>query len=235
MKYIILAALVLGIASIGALSIYQIQFTDNPGRDNTFPSLYAGKTVTVEGIVTATGYNHSGFYLSEPSGGAWRGIFVEAAQSSVKPGDKVVLRGTVSELYGMTCVKDVNSLSIIDSGRPMPIPSPVTTGQITSADQAEAYEGILVKVQNSTCIQNSLAGGRYSVNDGSGICIIDDAFLSGKVSLPRQGESFSSLLGVVAYAYGAYSINPRSRNDVVLMAPVFNQNRSWGRIKSIYK
>ena len=233
MKYIVLIALLLGIVSLSALSIYQIQYTDNPGRDNTFPSVYTGKKVTLEGIVTANGYNQTGFYISEPAGGAWRGIYIESALHNVKPGDKIILRGMVSELFGMTCLREITSLSIIDSHRPIPFPNMITTGQITSADQAEAYEGTLVKVQNTTCVQNSLAGGKYSVTDGSGICLIDDNFLSGKVPYTRQGDAFSSLVGIVAYAYGTYSINPRNRTDIFLMAPVFNQNQSWGRIKFI--
>jgi hypothetical protein len=51
----------------------------------------------------------------------------------------------------------------------------------------------------------------------------------------KSGDVFASLTGIVCYAYGEYSINPRNRFDVSVMIPVFNQNRSWGRIKSIYK
>jgi hypothetical protein len=235
MKQIMTLLLLCGMFALSAVSIYQIQYTNSPGRDNTFPSLYAGKTVTVDGIVTAAGFSGGGFFISEPSGGPWRGIYIETNRTGIKPGDKVIIKGIVDETFGMTCIRSIKSVSILDSNHPIPYPNQIATGQITSAEQAEAYEGTLVKVQNSTCVQPTLAGGRFSINDGSGVCMVDDAFLSGKKSLYHTGELFSAMCGIVVYSYGDYSINPRSRNDAVILAPVVNENRSWGRIKSIYK
>lgn len=235
MKQIMTLLLLCGAFALSAVSIYQIQYTNNPGRDNTFPSPYVGKSVTVDGIVTAANYTAGGFFISDPAGGPWRGIYIDTNRSGFKPGDKVVLKGIVDETFGMTSIRSVSTISIIDSNHPIPYPNQITSGQITSAEQAEAYEGTLVKVQNSTCVQPSLAGGRFSINDGSGICLVDDAFMSAKRIGYRAGDAFSAVNGVVVYSYGDYSINPRSRNDIVIMAPVINENRSWGRIKSIYK
>lgn len=235
MKQMITLMLLCGIVSLAAVSVYQIQYTTNPGRDNTFPSTFAGKFVTVDGIVTATNYSNRGFFISETSGGPWRGIFVDTDRTGVKPGDKVIVKGTVDEIFGMTSIRSLKSLSIVDSNHPIPYPTLITTGQITTAEQAEAYEGSLAKVQNITCVQTALAGGRYSINDGSGICLVDDALYTGKNIPCHTGDGYSAVCGVIVYSYGDYSINPRNKNDVVVMTPVFNQNRSWGRIKSIYK
>ncbi|MBP9006961.1 MAG: hypothetical protein KBG06_03825, partial [Candidatus Syntrophosphaera sp.] len=60
----------------GATSIYNIQYTNSRGADNSYPSPYLGKQVTVEGIVTAVNFNGEGYFLSEPVSGAWRGIYV---------------------------------------------------------------------------------------------------------------------------------------------------------------
>ena len=235
MKQVITLLMLFGIVSLMAVSIYQIQYTANPGRDNTYPSMYVGKIVTVEGIVTATNYAQGGFFISETAGGPWRGLYIDTNRSGIKIGDKIVTKGTVDETFGMTCLRNVKSISIIDSNHPLPYPNLITTGQITSAEQAEAYEGTFVKVQNSTCVQPAIAGGRLSINDGSGVCLVDNSVLSNKKSMYRSGEVFSAVLGVVVYSYGDYNIKTRSRNDLVVMAPVYNQNRSWGRIKSIYK
>jgi len=221
--------------SLAAISIYQIQYTTNPGRDNTYPSPLFGKTIVTEGIVTAVGYSAGGFFLSEPSGGPWRSLLVLTADYSVQPGDKVIIKGKVSEYFGMTCLTDVSAINRMDSNRQIPQPIALTSGQIISADQAEAYEGTLVRLQNATCVQGSLAGGRFSLNDGSGICYASSAFFTGNSLQCRTGQIFGSIAGIISYAYGEYTLNPRNKNDVIIMAPVFNQSRSWGRIKSIYK
>lgn len=235
MKGFLIVLLLCGILSVSAVSIFDIQYTTKPGSNNTYPSPYVGKTVTVEGIVTAINYRHGGFFISEPAGGPWRGIYIRTNNASVKTGDKVMLRGVVDEYFGMTCIQDIRALTVIDSNHPLPFANMVTTGQITSPDQAEAYEGTLVRIQNSTYLQNQSNSSRFSVNDGSGACLISDNMIQDKAVRYKSGDVFSSLTGIVCYAFGEYSVNPRNRSDIIIMAPVFNQNRSWGKIKSIYK
>jgi len=235
MKVIIMTILLCGTIMLSGVTIFQIQFTTDEGRDNTFPSKYAGKAVTVEGIVAATGYKGGGFFISEPAGGAWRSIFIRSTNTNIKQGDKVVVRGTVDEYYGMTCIADVKNISIIDSHRPVPFANLITSGQITTAEQAESYECTLVKVQNTTCVQNQMGSSKFMINDGSGQCSISDNITTEPAKQYKSGAQFNSLTGIVCYAYGDYTINPRSRADVSVMVPVYNQNRSWGKIKSIYK
>ncbi len=235
MKGVLTVLLLLGFMFLYSISIYEIQYTSNPGRDNTYPSRYVGKSVIIEGIVTAANYKSGGFFMSEPAGGPWRSIFVKANNTGVKPGDKIVLKGTVDEYFGMTVIQDVMSMSIKDSHHTIPFSNQVTSGQLTTPDQAEAYESTLVKVQNSTYIQNQVGSYKYTINDGSGPCIVADNFISEKIANYKTGQLFSSITGIVCYAFGEYSINPRNQADISVLVPVFNQNRSWGRIKSIYK
>lgn len=235
MKGFLTVLLLLGFVFLYSISIYEIQYTNNPGRDNTYPSRYVGKTVTVEGIVTATNYKNDGFFISESAGGPWRSIYIKTSNTGVKPGDKIVLKGTVDEYFGMTTIQDVIGISIKDSHHAIPFPNQVTSGQLTTPDQAEAYESTLVKVQNSTYVQNHGGSLKYTINDGSGSCIIGDNFISEKMTRYKTGQLFSSITGIVCYAFGEYSINPRNQTDISVLVPVFNQNRSWGRIKSIYK
>jgi predicted extracellular nuclease len=235
MKVIFLAILLCGAVLLSGISIFQIQFTTDSGRDNTFPSKYVGKTVTVEGIVTATGYKSGGFFISEPAGGAWRSIYIRSTNSNLKQGDKVIIRGSVDEYYGMTCIQNVSKITIIDSHHPLPFANLITSGQITTPEQAEAYECTLVKVQNTTCIQSQMGSSKLMINDGSGQCCVGDQLVSEPTRQYKSGALFNSLVGIVCYAYGDYTINPRSKADVSVMVPVFNQNRSWGKIKSIYK
>jgi hypothetical protein len=235
MKGIVLVLLLGGIVMLSGISIYDIQYTTNPGRDNTYPSKYAGKAVTVEGVVTAINFKPGGFFISEPAGGPWRGIFIKTGSYRVQIGDKVILQGNVDEYFGMTCIQDIKALTVRDTNQPVPFANQVTTGQITTPDQAEAYESTLVRVQNATFVQSRGNGLRFTINDGSGACGVRDNFDFEMNRKLKSGELFSTFKGVVCYAFGEYSINPRSSTDFLVMAPVFNQNRSWGRIKSIYK
>jgi predicted extracellular nuclease len=227
--------LLCGALMLSGISIFQIQYTTDSGRDNTFPSVYVGKTVAVEGIVTATNYQNGGFFISETAGGPWRSIYIRSENNNVQPGDKVVIKGTVAEYYGMTCIQNLSRISVMDSHPPIPFANQIATGQITTPEQAEAYESTLVKVQNATYVQNQPANSMFTINDGSGPCYVRSNLTSEKNRLYKSGDIFASLSGIVCYAYGEYSINPRNRLDVSVMVPVFNQNRSWGRIKSIYK
>lgn len=234
MKGILLTILVCGVTLLTGISLFEIQYTTNPGIDNTYPSRYVGKTVSVEGVVTATNYQSGGFFISEPAGGPWRSIYIRMDNSGVRTGDKVMLKGIVDEYFGMTCINDVKGVRVLDSSYPLSLANQLTTGQITTPDQAEAYESTLVKVRNSSFIQNQ-GTSSYTISDGSGPCLVGSMFNRDKSIRSKSASMFTSLTGVVCYAFSEYSINPRNSLDSVVMVPVFNQNRSWGRIKSIYR
>jgi hypothetical protein len=76
MKVIMTFLLVLLGISAYAISIYDIQYTSASGIDNTYPSPYLGKAVTIEGIVTAINLHSGGYFLSEANGGMWRSIHI---------------------------------------------------------------------------------------------------------------------------------------------------------------
>ncbi len=223
--------------AMSALSIYDIQYTNAPGIDNTYPSPYVGKSVTVEGIVTATDHSSGAFFISEAISGPWRSIMIIDRKSQPNVGDKVQITGTVRETFGMTCIQDISSFRTIDTNVTLPQPVNVTTGQISRAIEAEAYEGVLIRVQNTTCSQNNTSRGRFYVTDGTGQSQIRITEFGGR-PIPlavNVGDQFTSITGILTYSFGEFSLNPRTRSDIVIMQPVFNQSRSWGRIKSIYK
>jgi hypothetical protein len=55
------------------------------------------------------------------------------------------------------------------------------------------------------------------------------------VSSPAAGVQYSQIVGVVVFGYGEFSLNPISAGDISIQQPASVQNRSWGKIKSIYK
>ncbi|MDZ4122546.1 MAG: hypothetical protein U1C33_08995, partial [Candidatus Cloacimonadaceae bacterium] len=170
MRYVILSLLLL-VASMGlAITIYDIQYTNTPGVDNTYPSPYVGKAVSIEGIVTAIDFKGGAYFISEPVAGPWRGIMVSDRRNSPSIGDKIQISGVVRETFGMTCIQDISSFRVIDTNLPLPQPITVTTAQLNRADEAEAYEGVFIRVLSTTCAQINAARNRFYVTDGTGQC-----------------------------------------------------------------
>ncbi len=194
-------------------TIYGIQYTTDPGYEGTYPSLLEGETVTTSGIVTGT-YDANGstkFYLTQPEGGEWKGIFVYNTNSSYNPalGDEVQLIAEVYEYYGMTELKNILSFEIFSNGNTIPDAFFVSTQQVATE---ESLEGVLIKVSNVIVTQVQNPYGEWYVDDGTGECQIDDVFcLLEPVGL---GQFFGSIKGLVNYSYGEYDLNPRSSDDL---------------------
>jgi len=232
MKRIILSVVfVLVCAVLTAVTIYDIQYTTTAG-DGTFPSSYAGQSVTISGVVTGIDRNGK-YYLSMPEGGAWKGIFVysAAADHNINSGDLIEITAQVSEYNGLTELSNVTNFQYLGTAT-IPNAVSVTTSEISSG---EAYEGVLVKVNNVTVTQEQNNYGEWFVTDGFGECQIDDGFfyLDDADITIINGQSWATIKGIVDYGYGQYAINPRSSADMSQTTSV--QDKSWAKIKSLYK
>lgn len=236
-KILVLIALMASLSVMAwTVSIYEVQFTSSPGSDGTYPSRFVGKTVSLDGIVTASNYRNGGYFISEALNGPWRGILILDRDAKVNPGDKVRVSGTVSEHYGMTCLQDISSTRVLGSNYPLPQPVMLTTGQLSSADEAEAYEGVHARLMNVTSVNTKSLKSKISVTDGSGACTVTTEAFSPKNS--RFGKfvnQYASITGIVVYGFSEFTLGPIAGTDMVTHQPKFIQNRSWGKIKSIYK
>jgi len=202
------------IGALNAVTIYEIQYTTEAGS-GTYPSPYAGQTVTTQGIVTANGYSGSyGFYMSMPEGGAWKGILVYTSSYSPSVGTLVEVTGQVWEYFGLTEIRYVSSYQVISVGNPVPPAAVVTTAQASG----EAYEDVLMQVQNAEVTQGINSYSEWAVSDGSGNCVIGDVFFDQAQlgSMISMGVLFDSIKGVGTYGYGIYSLNPRSAGDLII-------------------
>jgi predicted MPP superfamily phosphohydrolase len=213
MYKLILITLLLIVSNVYGLTIYDLQYTTDPGSDGTYPSPYEGQTVTVTGIVTADNYSNSRFFLSMPEGGAWKGIYVYN-NSNLNVGDEVSITGEVTEYWGFTEITDISNLSLLSTGNTVQ-PTIITTGQLNSN---EAYEGVLVRVQQAQIIESYDQYGNLKINDGTGTGRVG----TGAISLMNTGfdaivgSVIASLTGVISYSYGDYYLNPRSTDDLIL-------------------
>lgn len=210
----LLLACCLLVSLLQAVTIYEIQYTSNPGN-GSYPSDLAGQYVTTQGIVTAYGYSgYYGYYISMPEGGAWKGVLVYDNDHSPQPGSLVEVTGQVWEYYGLTEIRNVSSYTLISAGNPIPPAAVITTTQVND----EEYEGVLMQVQNAVVTEGLNTYGEWKVSDGSGNCTINDVFFdqSQLGVLTTPGVLFDSIKGIGHYGYGIYSLNPRSAADVLI-------------------
>ena len=236
MKNFLLVILLIATVAMTATTIYDIQYTTDAGIDGTYPSPLNGEDVTVQGIVTANNADdyqgNTKFFISEQNAGAWKGIYVYDWDTPVQLGDLVEVTGTVSEYNGLTELTYCD-VTILSSGNEVPNPIVVTTGQIAGGMAAESYEGCLVKVMNVTVTQEPDQYAQFAIDDNTGACFVDDFF--DVYPEPTVGTTYTSVIGMVNYSWNAFSINPRTMEDVQAGTPVNNSKKSWGKIKSIYK
>ncbi|MEE9617046.1 MAG: ExeM/NucH family extracellular endonuclease, partial [Anaerolineae bacterium] len=79
------------------------------------------------------------------------------------------------------------------------------------------WESVLVRVENVTVTNDDLGYGEWSVSDDSGDVIIDDK--GSYTYAPVNGDALDAVIGPLDYAYGAFKIQPRDDNDIILPAP----------------
>lgn len=118
----------------------------------------AGSFVAIEGIVVGDFQNNAsldngnlnGFYVQEEDAQAdgdpttSEGVFVFApGASDVAIGDQVRVRGTVTEFNGLTEINNVGLVLNCSTGNTVPAASTLSL-PVTSVDDFEAYEGMLV-------------------------------------------------------------------------------------------
>jgi len=215
--FFLLALVCLWVLSLSATTIYDVQFNNSTqgSGDDCYPSPEEGNTVTVSGIATAVA-SPPRFWIEELEGGLWRGIYVYDYSFNVQRGDSVTVTAPVSEYYGMTeLYYQGASCTIHSRDNSLPDPIDISTGDLSGgcSATAEAYEGVLVRVKDVVVDSAADGYGQWWVNDGSGVCQIEDGLLHYE---PNVGYSIVSITGVVTYSFGQYEINPRDMSDMVL-------------------
>ena len=203
-----------------ATTIYDIQYTDIPGPDGFYPSPLVGDEVTVTGIVTGTNYDHDVyFFISDPVGGAWNGIFIYDFVAEPALGDEVEVTGTVTEHFGLTEL-GYCTVSILSSGNPIPDPILVTTLDLVVPALAEPYEGCLVEVHDVTVTEaQDPDHGEWYIDDGSGECQVNDGFFYLNDVVPEivitVGMEWAIVRGNLVFSWDEYGINPRTPDDLI--------------------
>lgn len=204
--YIILSGLL-----FSQTSIYDIQYTTVAG-DGSYPSTLNRQTIETGGIVTATDYANGQYFISSSVGGAWNGIFVYDNTYSPTIGDSILIRGMVYEYQGYTEIKDLTSFEVKSTLNPMPPTAKISTANVT----AEAYEGVLVELNDCNVSSTYDLSGNWNVDDGSGACEISTwVFNLMDYGFPLITDyTFNHIIGIIGINSGYKKLHPRSINDL---------------------
>jgi hypothetical protein len=194
------------------LTCYEVQ-----GQQAASP--FEGQVVSVTGIVVVGGdeYYSSSQALSvimDAAGGMWSGLpLYDSDIAGLARGDSVTVTGTVQEYYGFTELSYITSVQIHSSGHPLPAAENLQTGALATPADPEEWEGVLVRLQSVTVVDDSLGFGEWSVSDGSGACRIDD--LGDYTYTPQIGDTIQEIVGVLWYSYDDFKVAPRDDGDLV--------------------
>ena len=182
-----------------SLSIYEIQYTEDPSGD----SPYVGQQVTVSGVVTGVFYD--GYVIADaPS--AWNALFVYSMANAPEIGDEIELSGTVAEYYGMTEITDVTSYQQLSAGNAI---TPINLDAASAP--TEAYESTLIEIDTATVIGLEDYG-EWIIHDGTGSLRCDD--MNDSMYFPQIGDQLDSLTGILFYSFGDYTLEPRDTADI---------------------
>ncbi len=192
------------IAAFVITPIYDIQYTTDVSGDSPF----AGQIVNVDGIVSAV--FQYGYFIEDPAGGAWNGLWVYDSINIPAIGDKVRLTGSIAEYYNLTELDSPTSFQVLSSGNPVPTPVVLATVDVNQ----EQWEGVMVQVNGVTVTNPDLGTGEWSVSDGSGDVVIDDK--GSYTYSPADGDALDTVIGPLDYSYGAFKIQPRDDADIIL-------------------
>lgn len=198
------------------LNINEIQYSTNG------PSNYENDIIETSGIVT--GISANGYWIQDCVS-AWSGIFVFDSSNTATIGDNITIIGEVIEFNSLTEIANLTSFIMNSSGNPLPEPIIITTNMVNE----EKYESVLVQVEDAICINDDVGFGEWQINDGSGICIVDDIMYNFSSTI---GNGYK-ITGICYYSFGNYKIEPRGNTDVIEIVDVFEPNNAFVEALSI--
>ena len=106
---------------------------------------------------------------------------------------------------------DINKTGEADTEASITI---VDSELLTAPETAEAYEGVLVRIENGTVTSELDDEGRWSIDS----VMVDDLF-DVRPGLINDGDTFDVVQGILHFSAGDYKILPRSQDDL----------RGWNR------
>ncbi|MCP4581520.1 MAG: MBL fold metallo-hydrolase [candidate division Zixibacteria bacterium] len=204
------------------VTIYDIQFNNSQQGADCYDSPLNGQVTPVTGTVAAVQQGtYPNYFLQDCSISQWNGVYVYDSTHPLELGDNVTITAEVDEYYGLTELKNVAILETNSTGNAL-CTTLVTSDNISPACNAasEAYEGMLVRLNDVTCVVAPSPSGLGYIKSPGAIdsCAFDDEMHTFGGDHPvdfELGQTYEYVIGVVHYAYDEYKLLPRFATDVV--------------------
>jgi hypothetical protein len=95
---------------------------------------------------------------------------------------------------------------------PAPAPDLVTSDEVGGGASAEAWEGVLVRIENATVTTEANMFGEWEVD---GALLLDDLFFDmGSWPEPAVDTVYASITGVMTFSFENYKLAPRTEADL---------------------
>jgi len=187
--------------SYSTRSIYEIQYTTATSGD----SPYEDSLVETTGVVTAA---YARGYWIQDSAAAWNGVYVYDNTNTPTRGDNVTIKGLVAEYYGLTQIKNIDTLITNSTGNTLPAPLSLNSSTMKN----EMYEGLLATASNAKCVDPSAGRGEWDYSNVPGdTAVVDDVMYLFTSTLGARYD----VTGVVYYSFNEYKLEPRDSLDIV--------------------
>jgi hypothetical protein len=161
---------------------------------------------------SATAASRNGILVFKPTISGTNSATID----NLVPGDIVNVNGPTKENFDETQING-GTLERVGTG-PAPTPLVVTLDMLATPASAEAFEGVLVTVQNQKVVSINPDGamdfGEWSVGTATSTLRIDDIMFKKPVGL-AVGDCFASVTGTLGFGFSNYKLEPRSAADVV--------------------
>lgn len=192
-----------------ARTIPEIQMGDVP----------EGAQVILEDVVVVSPPTFEGdlFFVQDQAGGPYSGIAVymyEPEGLDLVIGDRITISGSYAEYFEQSQIVVDSPMAFEKLGTTAtPMASVVAAADITTggSDQ-EAYEGVLVRIENTTVTAAANMYGEWQIDD---VLAVDDLFFQGGWVEPEVGTAYASVAGVMTYSFEEAKLAPTSLDDLV--------------------
>lgn len=187
--------------------------------------------VTVSGVVTAVDStknsygDYEGFFIQDPAGGQYSGIYVyhkwtDASAQKPVVGEVIEITGTYQE-YGNVSgtVSELSSVSWnVTGSAALPAPATVAAADMAAGGTvAEAHEGVLIQVNNIQVGSYFTDSGGVAIgfsDSATGFLVIHKLF-DFMNPPPPINTTYAKVVGPLHFAVGTFEVMPRSAADMV--------------------
>ncbi len=173
-------------------------------------------------ICTAVAVN--GFFMQDPEGGEWSGIWVFTGNAGPFPelGDVVSVVGTYEEFFNLSQIATTGggSMTVTESPGEGNVPAPET---LEILEIGESWESVLVRVANDTFTVVELSDvmnvNEFLVEDSGMDTVWVDDFIydvvdAGDLAGWGIGASFDAIQGPLNFSFDEFKIAPRTVDDL---------------------